>query len=221
MTTLVAAVNTPRLLTLGLSRELEGTGYSVESVDDPLRWARSHPATAMFVAVKNSQDVDLLIDLISDLPGAAIVALLDPMSVEQIHLCLGAGARACVSTDWSSGDLKLVLDVGLRGLVTMPAAIARNLAASKIDRAYAGSLTNTQWTWLRDLASGTTVHALAAQVGFSERVMYRRLNQVYRKMGCATRTEALIRASACGMLDLPVAVADHSPTDQRGLALPY
>jgi DNA-binding NarL/FixJ family response regulator len=212
MTTLVAAVNTPRILTLGLSRELEASGYSVESVDDPRRWAASHPAAAMFVSVRSSQDMDLLVALISDLPSVAVVALLDPISVEQIHLCLGAGARGCVSMDWSSGDLALVLDVSLRGLATMPAEIAQHLAARK-GGAYHRRLTSTQWAWLRDLASGTTVHALARQVGFSERVMYRRLNQVYRKMGCATRTEALIRASAWGMLDLPAAVAEHSPAE--------
>ena len=193
MTTPVAAVNTPRLLFLGLSRELEESGYSVEPVDDPRGWARSHPEAAMFVAVRTPHDVDFLIDLISDIPTIAVVALLDPMSLEQIHLCLGAGARGCVSMDWSSGDLALVLDVGRRGMATMPATLARNLAATKTEGTFARGLTNTQRAWLRDLASGTTVHALATQVGFSERVMYRRLSQVYRKMGCATRTEALIR----------------------------
>jgi DNA-binding NarL/FixJ family response regulator len=212
MTTPVAAVNTPRLLFIGLSRELEGSGYSVEPVDDPRGWGSSHPAAAMFVAVRNQHDVDLLIDLIADLPTAAVVALLDPMSVERIHVCLGAGARGCVSMDWSSGDLSLVLEVGLRGMATMPATLARKLAATNKEGIYARGLTNTQRAWLRDLASGTTVHALAAQVGFSERVMYRRLSQVYRKMGCATRTEALIRASACGILDLSVVVADHNLT---------
>jgi DNA-binding NarL/FixJ family response regulator len=212
MTTPVAAVNTPRLLFIGLSRELEGSGFSVELVDDPHGWGGSHPAAAMFVAVMNQHDVDLLIDLVADLPTIAVVALLDPMSVERIHLCLGAGARGCVSMDWSSGDLALVLEVGLRGMATMPATLARNLAATKKDGTYARGLTNTQRAWLRDLASGTTVQALATQVGFSERVMYRRLRQVYRKMGCATRTEALIRASACGMLDLPIAVVDQNGT---------
>jgi DNA-binding NarL/FixJ family response regulator len=209
MTTPVAAVNTPRLLALGLSRELEGSGYSVEPVDEPRGWAKGHPAAAMFVTIRNTRDVDLLVDLLSDLPALAVVVLMDPMSVEQMHLCLAAGARGCVSMDWSSGELALALDVGLRGMTIMPATIARNLAATSKNGAYARGLTNTQQTWLRDLATGTTVNALATQVGFSEREMYRRLSQVYRKMGCATRIQALVRASACGILDLPVAVSDR------------
>jgi DNA-binding NarL/FixJ family response regulator len=210
MTTPVAAVNTPRLLALGLSRELEGSGYSVEPVNDPHLWARSHPAAAVLVAVRNREDVDLLIDLTSDLPAIAVIALLDPMSLEWMLLCLGAGARGCVSADWKSGDLALVLDVGLRGMAIMPATVAHNLAATENNGAYARRLSKTQQAWLRDLATGTTVHALATQVGFSEREMYRRLSQMYRKMGCATRTEALIRASACGMLDLPAASPGRS-----------
>jgi hypothetical protein len=43
MTTPVAAVNTPRLLFIGLSRELEGSGFSVELVDDPRGWGGAIP----------------------------------------------------------------------------------------------------------------------------------------------------------------------------------
>lgn len=203
MLTLVAAVNTPRLLALGLSRDLEEWGYSVEPVADPRAWARNHSITLLLVVVRSMDDVAFLAELTKDLPSAAVVALLDPMSMERLYLCLGAGARGCISADWSTEDMAMALEAGLRGMTIMPTSVALRLAATETTRTSVRSLTSTQQDWLRDLASGTTVHALATQVGFSEREMYRRLRQVYRAIGCTTRTEALIRASACGMLDLP------------------
>ncbi len=215
MPTPVAAINTPRLIALGLSKELEASGYAVERVADPRAWAASNPAAAILVAVRNKEDVDLLLDLLSDLPSMAVIALLDPMSIEHLHLCIGAGARACVSVDWSGEELALALEAGMRGMAIMPASIARSLAAAEMGKTDAHSLTATQQAWLRDLATGTTVQALATRVGFSEREMYRRLRQLYRNMGCATRTEAMIRASASGILNLPTATAGQSSGHAR------
>lgn len=217
MPTPVAAINTPRLIALGLAKELEPSGYAVEPVADPRAWADFHPEAALLVAVRNKEDVGLLLELTRDLPSMAVIALLDPMSIEHFHLCIGAGARGCVSVEWSSDELALALEAGLRGMVIMPASLAQSLAAAEEDKPYAHSLTTTQQAWLRDLASGTTVQALATRVGFSEREMYRRLRQVYRNMGCATRTEAMIRASASGILDLPNAGVSQNSGHARPL----
>jgi DNA-binding NarL/FixJ family response regulator len=46
-----------------------------------------------------------------------------------------------------------------------------------------------------------TIQELARQVGFSERETYRRLRQIYSAMGVRGRTEALILASASGLLE--------------------
>jgi DNA-binding NarL/FixJ family response regulator len=95
----------------------------------------------------------------------------------------------------------LALDAGLRGMTILPAGLARSLASTEGDRTRARTLTSSQQSWLRELASGTTVHDLASEVGFSEREMYRRLRVIYRAMGVRTRTEALILASASGLLE--------------------
>jgi len=197
----VAAVNTPILVALGLTKALEASGYSLERVDDPLSWARVHPQGAMLVAVRDDSDTQLLLDLTSEVPTVTVVALLDPQSVERSQTCIGAGARGCASTDWSGQDVVLALDAGLRGMAILPASLARSLASTEGNRTRARALSSSQQAWLRELASGTTVHDLASQVGFSERETYRRLRLIYRAMGVRTRTEALILASASGMLE--------------------
>ena len=197
----VAAVNTPALVALGLSRAFAGSGYSLELVDDPHGWAVLHPQGAMLVAVRDDIDTQLLVDLTAEAPMLTVVALLDPDSVERSQVCIGAGARGCVSTQWSGRDVVLVLDAGLRGMTILPSAMARSLASMEGERSRARTLTSSQQAWLRELAAGTTVHELAFKVGFSEREMYRRLRMIYAKLGVRTRTEALILASASGLLE--------------------
>ncbi len=201
MTASVAAVNTPILVALGLTKAFKASGYVLERVDDPLGWAVLHPEAAMLMGVRDDSDTHLLLDLTSEVPTLTVVALLDPESAERSQMCIGAGARGCVSNEWTGQDVVLALDAGLRGLTILPAGLARSLASSEGDRARARTLTSSQQSWLRELASGTTVHDLAFQVGFSEREMYRRLRVTYRAMGVRTRTEALILASASGLLE--------------------
>ena len=203
MATPVALVNLPLLVTMGLTRALEASGYQLEPVDEPHVWARLHSRAAMLLGVRDDGDVELLRDLTSGSPSLAVVALLDPESGEVSEICVEAGARGCVSAEWSGQELILALEVGMRGMTILPATLARRLASVERQRVFARTLTTSQRSWLCQLASGTTVHDLASQVGFSERETYRRLRQIYVAMGVRSRTEALILASASGLLDDP------------------
>ena len=53
---------------------------------------------------------------------------------------------------------------------------------------------------LRELARGTTVGRLAADVGYSERMMFRLLRELYARLGAGNRTDALVKAQAKGWL---------------------
>lgn len=203
MGTRVAALNTPILVVLGLAQALDASGYVVETTESPRAWARSHPGEAMLVGVREDADVDLLTDLAATAPSVVLVALLDPPSPQRLDLCFAAGARACAYMDWSGEDVALALDAGRKGLALLPASMARDLTVTKNKRNHARDLTISQQSWLRRLAAGITVHDLAEQVGFSERETYRRLREIYEKMGVRGRMEALIVASASGLLDGP------------------
>jgi DNA-binding NarL/FixJ family response regulator len=58
-------------------------------------------------------------------------------------------------------------------------------------------------TWLRRLASGTTVAQLADEAGYSERAMYRLLQKLYQQMGVGSRMLAIMRAQDLGWLSSP------------------
>ncbi len=79
-----------------------------------------------------------------------------------------------------------------------------SLALTSVLRALTGRQTNEEMAaahpstaeqeWLRHLARGDSVATVAARAGYSERMMFRLLRDLYTKIGAANRTEAMIRA---------------------------
>jgi DNA-binding NarL/FixJ family response regulator len=65
-------------------------------------------------------------------------------------------------------------------------------------------LSETERAWLRRLAAGGTVAGLARDCAYSEREMYRRLSDLYTRLGGRTRTEALLLAERHGLLSTRV-----------------
>jgi DNA-binding NarL/FixJ family response regulator len=83
----------------------------------------------------------------------------------------------------------------------VPADVIRRLRDTTAAPPHPQRLSGRQVSWLRTLAAGATVTRLADLEGYSERAMYRMLQRLYVQMGVRTRTEALMRAQALGLLD--------------------
>ena len=76
-------------------------------------------------------------------------------------------------------------------------------ALAQVDlRRDAPPLGPTEVQWLRRLGTGVTVAALAQEAAYSEREMYRLLARIYQGLGARTRTQALLIAQRCGLLDV-------------------
>jgi DNA-binding NarL/FixJ family response regulator len=81
-------------------------------------------------------------------------------------------------------------------LVTQP--VARGLTGG--DPGHVARLSEPDRAWLRWLAGGGTVAALARSMGRGEPEMYRLLDEVYSRLGVRGRTEALLLACQRGLL---------------------
>lgn len=202
MTRRVAVFNMPGLVVLGLSSAVAEAGYQVEPTEDPKSWANEHPYEAMLIGIRLDTDVELLSEVVTATPTITVVALLDPPTDVRLYTSIEAGASGCVSMDWSAGRILMAIEAGLAGLALLPASVARELAVRRLKRSRPRQLSNVQQVWLRRLAAGMTTQELALQVGFSERETYRRLREIYSAMGVRGRTEALMLASASGLLDV-------------------
>jgi DNA-binding NarL/FixJ family response regulator len=62
-------------------------------------------------------------------------------------------------------------------------------------------VTEEEVGWLADLAAGETVARIAHETGYSERAMFRRLREVYERLGVTSRTEAIVAAERLGLFD--------------------
>ena len=129
----------------------------------------------------------------------ALVVLVDEASAETCADALRAGATAVLTPLDDPEDVLSVLRCAGRGQTVLPRpvvqALCRPVASSS------PSLTEVEQGWLRRLAAGGTVAGLARGCGYSEREMYRRLSNVYLRLGARTRTEALLLAERLGLLD--------------------
>jgi DNA-binding NarL/FixJ family response regulator len=82
----------------------------------------------------------------------------------------------------------------------IPIGVLRSLVAGSSGDQTRRPISDSEVRWLRELASGTTVARLAEKVGYSERMMFRLLAELYTRLGVDSRTKALMRARDEGWL---------------------
>jgi DNA-binding NarL/FixJ family response regulator len=115
---------------------------------------------------------------------------------------LKSGAVAAISRDASPAALCAVLDAAADGKSVIPTDALRALtrpegeAAASADRPPSAD----ELSWLRQLARGDTVADVAGRSGYSERMMFRLLRDLYARLGKRNRTAALIHAQEQGWL---------------------
>lgn len=90
-----------------------------------------------------------------------------------------------------------VLDPSLVGQVM------RALSSPKAERVQGEELTEREIEVLREVAQGFTNKAIGMRLGISDRTVQGHLRKIFEKMAAANRTEAVVKASQLGLLELP------------------
>lgn len=197
----VGVYNAPPLYARGLSAALAASEYVLEETAEPTTWVNGQSQPAVLVTVNGSESIDLVVELTAN-DATVVLTLVDQVSPEMLWVCLRAGAKTAISIDDDADDVQLALDAALVGKCVIPDEVARTMADRGGSRGEDDPrLGEPELTWLRQIASGTTVAALGERVGYSEREMFRRLRRLYSKMGVRSRTEALLAAERWGLLE--------------------
>lgn len=132
---------------------------------------------------------------------ARVVALVEPGDAETVAHALHHGAVAAVEWHAETGRIVQVAEAAARGDALLPSSIARGLPGHGVDpHAERPHVEEEETEWLEELAQGATVVDLADNYGYSERVMFRRLHDLYGRLGASNRSEALINAVRFGLL---------------------
>jgi len=183
----------------GVMEILREAGYEPEAPDNLLAWIRDEQTKAVIITIRSEADWQLLETLHRSTADVLLVALLDQMSVAASVRALRAGAVCVISRDTSPAALSEAFRAAVRGQSLVQVEVLRALALSADDPAV-NEPSAEERRWLRDLAAGMTVARLADEAGYSERMMFRRLRDLYTRLGVDNRTAALIEAQTHGWL---------------------
>ena len=129
--------------------------------------------------------------------NAPVIALLDEVDPDLVGSAITAGATSVVGWDQPESALVAAAELAVAGTSAVPTSTLTWLARRADD---AVRLTDAERTWLLRLAEGVRVSDLADESGYSERSLYRQLNQLYHRLEATNRTEALAEARRRGLL---------------------
>jgi DNA-binding NarL/FixJ family response regulator len=185
----------------GIIAALGDAGMIAEAPDDPLEWSRQDAQQIVFLTLQSQADWQLMTRLRHAHGAPLVVAVLTDTSVSGYLKALSGGAAVAVPRNAPPERLRQIFEEAVRGMSLLPIGVVRALARTgRVSDQVEDVPSTHERKWLQELASGTTVTQLAEQSGYSERSMYRLLQDLYRRIGVRTRTEALIRAYEQGWL---------------------
>ena len=192
MSTVVAVVESAASYRRGLEAALEDAGFTIT--------AEPGDADAVLLALRIPEGCESANALVT--AGKVVVALLpDPSPAGHAHAFEHGAASA---TPWDADPTEIVaaLTHAIAGWARLPISTASAIAAQ-----WPGAhmprpdVTEEEVGWLADLAAGETVSAIADETGYSERAMFRRLKEVYERLGVTTRAEAILLAERLGLFE--------------------
>jgi DNA-binding NarL/FixJ family response regulator len=174
----------------GLEEAFTGAGHRVAGEDDV--------PELVLVAMRVAADCGRLETWSAQ---ARVVALVEPGDAETVAHAFHHGAVAAVEWQAETSRIVEVAEAAARGDALLPSGTARGLPGNGGDpHAERPHVDEEEIEWLEELAQGATVVGLADAYGYSERVMFRRLHDLYERLGASNRSEALINAVRLGLL---------------------
>lgn len=183
----------------GLAVALEEAGFRPEEPTDVSQCVSSAVRPLILVTIRDEPDWQAVPFDASEVQ-VPVIALLPSPTPAAYAAVLRQGATGAAPWDAAPEHIVRVVHAAAEGLALLPPDVARSLATRDCWAAPPDWMTGTEVEFLRSLAGGITVGALARRSGCSERAMYRRLQCLYTRMSVSNRSEAILQASRWGLL---------------------
>lgn len=184
----------------GVTAILRDAGFEPESPDDPVAWLSDRRPAALIVTLLSDTDWELLETLHRSSADTVLVALLEQVTVETSVRALRAGAACILPRSTSPAALSKSFTAAVNGQSIIPLDVLRALIVTGPSAPADHRPSPQEREWLRGLSRGVTVGRLAADAGYSERMMFRLLRDLYTRIGAQGRPDALVKAQAEGWL---------------------
>jgi DNA-binding NarL/FixJ family response regulator len=193
----VAVTDPLPLFRRGVMAVIAEAGFDAETPEDVLGFARIDEPRIILFTVLAPDDWTLLAQVCQARQETVVVAVLDHADPTEYLRALTAGAAGVLPRQATPELVRATFDAAVRGESLLPIPVVHALAhhATSADSRTDPAQPNAdERAWLQALARGTSVATLAGQAGYSERMMFRLLRELYNRIGAANRTAALIRA---------------------------
>jgi DNA-binding NarL/FixJ family response regulator len=195
---LVAVLEPAATFRRGLEAALSAAGFKTETPVDPVAWAKEQPDRVVVATLRDRNACELL-EAVAQ-AGAAAVALLPEAEIEAYCHALRHGAIAAVDWNAEPDEIVRVVSAAAAGQSLLPAELAQEFGKRGGD-AHGPIIRSEEVLWLKALADGVSVVMLADEVGYSERSMFRRLHDLYGRLGVQNRAAAIVEAERLGLLN--------------------
>jgi DNA-binding NarL/FixJ family response regulator len=179
----------------GVMAALGDVGFQAETPDDLVAWAHTDDRRIVLLTVQTGADWELLARLGQPNVPVVVVAVLPNPNVAGYVRAISAGAAGAMPREATPADVRAVFQAAVDGKSMLPIEVVRALADQTGSAPEpSGEPSVSEMGWLSELARGVRVVDLASRAGYSERMMFRLLRDLYSRLGVGGRTEALMLA---------------------------
>jgi DNA-binding NarL/FixJ family response regulator len=185
----------------GLVSALRAVGYDAGPTGNPRSWAAQTGRRALLITIRTEGDWALLAGLPAANPDLVLLALLTEPTPATYQEAFRRGATAAVAWDASLATVLDVLAAAVNGRILLTSNDAHVVAAGTLTDPHPDQFSDQELDWLRQLATGVPVNTLARRSGLSDRSVYRRLANLYTRLGVANRSAAIATAIRWRLLD--------------------
>lgn len=175
----------------GLVAALGFGGTELATEDEVVEWIEARSGVLFYTVLDGA---DGLPRHLGHSDSIGIVAVLETFTTARAAHMLRVGAANVVDRTAQTAEFRRVVAETRAGRITVSAAVLKAALAAPPSTSNRSNVSDEELSWLRDLASGLGVSAIAGRARFSERMMYRKLRLLYRRLGAANRTQALMIA---------------------------
>ncbi|MGB2571029.1 hypothetical protein ACPFP2_21635 [Micromonospora citrea] len=185
----------------GVALILERCGFQVDRSGSADAWP-THQCMDAVVMNVHTEDDFTGVRALRDRHDSVIVALLRSSEARDYQTALTCGARAACAWDTSPQDLAMVVTAALAGRTVLPTWIVERLVGLVQQAPPEPTVSAEELRWLQLLARGGSVTELSIIAGYSPREVFRRLRQLYQRMGVSNRQQAIAVAGTWGLVDV-------------------
>jgi len=185
----------------GIMATLGEAGFQVEAPEDLRAWIDDEQRTVVLLTLQYADDWALLAEVHRRHGEAMVLAIVTDTNASTYVRALSSGAVGVVPRDASPSAVAEAFQAAIRDQSIVPIEVLRALTNSESSRPGNDNIpAGREIEWLHQLADGLTVGQLAALAGYSERMMFRLLRDLYDRLKVKNRTDALMLARERGWL---------------------